>query len=229
MVVFERIVLPLSRFRDILLYKIKPRKRRKGARAKMKWNVPNVLTIIRLLLIGVFLYLFLGPADYIAAVIVYSVAAITDVLDGYIARKYNQITDFGKLADPLADKLMLLAALFCLTYVGYIHWIFLAFVVVRDFALIIGSAFLLKNKIVVYARIWGKLSTACFNFGIVLSFLANYLAWIAPWHMVVLGLAVVFGIMAFIQYASTFFKSREALEHGRAEEPIEGADRVKED
>ncbi|MGI6150948.1 MAG: CDP-diacylglycerol--glycerol-3-phosphate 3-phosphatidyltransferase [Christensenellales bacterium] len=195
----------------------------------MKWNVPNVLTIIRLLLIGVFLYLFLGAENYIAAVVVYSVAAVTDVLDGYIARKYNQITDFGKLADPLADKLMLLAALFCLTYVGYIHWIFLAFVVVRDLALIIGSAFLLKNKIVVYARIWGKLSTVCFNTGIVLSFLTNYFAWIAPWHMVVLGLAVVFGIMAFVQYASTFFKSKKVLERGGAEGTVEGADRAKGD
>jgi len=195
----------------------------------MKWNVPNVLTIIRLILIGVFLYLFLGAGNYIAAVVVYSVAAVTDVLDGYIARKYNQITDFGKLADPLADKLMLLAALFCLTYVGYIHWIFLAFVVVRDLLLIVGSAFLLKRKIVVYARIWGKLSTACFNTGIVLSFLTNYFSWISPWHMVVLGFAVAFGIMAFVQYATTFFKSKKALEHGGIEAPIEGADPKHED
>jgi len=195
----------------------------------MKWNVPNVLTIIRLLLIGVFLYLFLVPANYIAAVIVYAVAAITDVLDGYIARKYNQVTNFGKLADPLADKLMLLAALFCLTYVHYIHWIFLAFVVVRDLLLIVGSAFLLKRKIVVYARIWGKLSTACFNTGVVLSFLTNYASWISPWHMVILGFAVLFGILAFAQYAATFFKSKKALESGNTDERIEGADREEED
>ncbi len=195
----------------------------------MKWNVPNVLTIIRLLLIGVFLYLFLVPKNYIAAVIVYAIAAITDVLDGYIARKYNQVTDFGKLADPLADKLMLLAALFCLTYVGYIHWVFLAFVVVRDLALIIGSAFLLKHKVVVYARIWGKLSTGFFNLGVVLSFLTNYLPWLNPWHMVVLALAVVFGIIAFIQYAVTFFKSKKAIEQGSEEVHIEGADLKNED
>ena len=77
----------------------------------MKWTVPNILTILRLLLVGVFLYLFLWAENYVAAVVVYCVAAVTDVVDGYIARHYNQITDFGKVMDPLADKLLVSAAM----------------------------------------------------------------------------------------------------------------------
>lgn len=195
---------------------------------KIEWNVPNVLTMIRFLLIGVFVYLFLGAKAYWWALGVYALASFTDVLDGYIARKYNLITDFGKLMDPLADKLMLLAAVFCLTYVGVIHWAFLAFLILRDMALVIGSAFLLKKKVVVYARIWGKLSTLFFNVGVLLSVVSFYVKGVAPWHLVVLGIAVVFGILAFIQYATSFFKSKDAIEHGGNVDEVEGVDRQKE-
>ena len=198
-------------------------------KCKIEWNVPNVLTMIRILLVGVFVYLFLGPKSYWGALVVYLVASLTDVLDGYIARKYNLITDFGKLIDPLADKLMLFAALLCLTIVGIIHWAFLVFIVIRDLALIAGSALLLKHKVVVYARIWGKLSTLFFNAGVALSVVAYYVEAIAPWHMVVLGIAVVFGIAAFCQYATSFFRSKAAIDRGEGVENVEGVDKKKEE
>ncbi|MBO4897982.1 MAG: CDP-diacylglycerol--glycerol-3-phosphate 3-phosphatidyltransferase [Clostridia bacterium] len=76
-------------------------------------NLPNKLTILRVLLIPVFmiLYSFQTPALNIAAAIVYILACLTDLADGKIARKYNLVTNFGKFADPLADKLLILAAL----------------------------------------------------------------------------------------------------------------------
>ncbi len=177
----------------------------------MKLNVPNILTVIRFLLIGVFVYLFQVPKNYVAAVIVFAVAALTDVLDGYIARKYNQVTDFGKLFDPLADKLMLFAALICLTLAGYLSPIFLIFVFVKDIILIIGSAFLYKKEVVVYAKIWGKLATLFFNGGVGLTIIGIFVPWIAPWHEVVLGIAVVFGVLAGVQYGKVFFESRKEI------------------
>ena len=69
-----------------------------------KENIPNILTIIRFILIP-FIFTSVVNNDYLAALIIFTISAITDVLDGYIARKYNYITDLGKLIDPLADNL----------------------------------------------------------------------------------------------------------------------------
>ena len=74
------------------------------------WTIPNVLTIIRIILIPVFVVLFF-KGHKMAALAVFCAASLTDMLDGYLARKLNQITDFGKLFDPLADKLMVLTAM----------------------------------------------------------------------------------------------------------------------
>ena len=69
-----------------------------------KENIPNILTIIRFILIP-FLYISVLSHHYLTALIIFTISALTDILDGYIARKYNYITDIGKLIDPLADKL----------------------------------------------------------------------------------------------------------------------------
>ena len=83
-------------------------------------NIPNKLTILRIILVPVFVACFYLPVEgamYIAAA-VFVVAYFTDMLDGYIARKYNLITDFGKLMDPMADKLLTAAAMIMLTAYG---------------------------------------------------------------------------------------------------------------
>ena len=91
----------------------------------MKMNVPNRLTVIRLLLVPVFLVFVLGFGGetwgMIAAICVFAIASFTDFLDGKIARKYHLITDFGKFLDPLADKFLVLAALASLSYKAAIN------------------------------------------------------------------------------------------------------------
>lgn len=79
----------------------------------MSWNVPNAITTLRLLLTPVLFYLLLqaGTGAKVAGMIVFGVAAVSDLWDGYLARRHGQITDFGKLMDPLADKLLLASAL----------------------------------------------------------------------------------------------------------------------
>ena len=90
-----------------------------------KENIPNILTIIRFILIP-FIFISVVSNRYLTALIIFTISAITDILDGYIARKYNYITDIGKLIDPLADKLTQLALLLALTILKILPlWIFI--------------------------------------------------------------------------------------------------------
>ena len=78
-----------------------------------KENIPNILTIIRFILIP-FIFTSVVNEDFLATIVIFTISAITDMLDGYIARKYNYITDIGKLIDPLADKLTQMSLLLSL-------------------------------------------------------------------------------------------------------------------
>ncbi|NCB35952.1 MAG: CDP-alcohol phosphatidyltransferase family protein, partial [Clostridia bacterium] len=78
------------------------------------WNAPNILTMLRLLLIPIYWVLMMVRDNETAALIVFVTASITDLLDGYIARHFNQVTDWGKLFDPLADKLMVVSVMMTL-------------------------------------------------------------------------------------------------------------------
>ncbi len=168
-------------------------------------NVPNAITVFRILLIPVFIWQFLEGNYYVAAGI-YLVAWFSDVLDGYIARKFNLVTNFGKLFDPLADKLLNLTALFLLAFDENVKLplIFPIIVLAKELALVIGGAILLKyNKVVVSAKWSGKIATFLFTVAVILMLFpvtkdfAVILAWIA--------MAVAF--IALADYAIGFFKS----------------------
>ena len=104
-------------------------------------HVPNILTIIRFFLIPVIIsYLLKG--DYIASFIFLTISGLTDVLDGFIARKFNFITNFGKLIDPLADKATQISVLTVLTIQSVIPSWILVVVIVKEFAMIAGASFL---------------------------------------------------------------------------------------
>ena len=119
-------------------------------------NVPNALTILRMLMIPLMVYVFNSFGAH-WALLVYVVASATDVLDGYIARKYNQITDFGKLMDPLADKLMVLTMLYMLSTRAYIPMWVLIVVACKELVMVLGAALLLGGKqAVVMANQLGK-------------------------------------------------------------------------
>jgi CDP-diacylglycerol--glycerol-3-phosphate 3-phosphatidyltransferase len=125
-------------------------------------NLPNKITIIRVLMIPVYLVFMLVPqipyGRYIAAG-VFIAAALTDALDGYLARKNNLITNFGKFMDPLADKLLVSAALICLVEYGLIPTWIVIIIIAREFII---SGFRLvasDNGVVVAASWWGKVKT----------------------------------------------------------------------
>ena len=136
-------------------------------------HVPNILTIIRFFLIP-FILFFIFTEQYIPAFIVLTISGLTDVLDGIIARKFNCITNFGKLIDPLADKATQIAILAALTFKGIIPLWMLIVVFVKEFAMIAGASFLYGKELVVSSRWFGKMATVIFYIAIVCSFIVTY-------------------------------------------------------
>ena len=126
-------------------------------------NLPNKLTILRVILIPFFVVFMLfditGAADKWIALVIFCVASLTDMLDGKIARKYNLVTNFGKFMDPLADKLLVCTALICLTSMTRLNVIVVLVIIAREFII---SGFRLvasDNGIVIAASYWGKFKT----------------------------------------------------------------------
>ena len=173
-------------------------------------TLPNVLTGIRILLVGVFYYLFQIKHIPLAAFAVYVVASLTDILDGYLARKWNQITTFGKLMDPLADKLLLVVALYCFTINHYLPWFILIFVLIKEAIMIIAAAILYKRRVVVYSKLTGKMATVVFTIAVILAFALTVDRWntsvLRTAVVVIFGIAIGLGIIAMIQYAHSFWR-----------------------
>ncbi len=126
-------------------------------------NLPNKLTMLRIVLIPIFVVLFVLEFSnhMIWALAVFAVAAITDQLDGHLARKNNQVTSFGKLADPLADKLLTISALICFVEIGYKYIPGWAVIIIIGRELIVTGVRMiaLTDNTVIAASIWGKAKT----------------------------------------------------------------------
>lgn len=121
-------------------------------------NLPNKLTILRILLIPLFIILLLRGYYYSSAVI-FIAAAATDALDGHLARKYNLITNFGKIMDPLADKLLVTSALICLVELGDVPGWMVIVILAREFAITGLRAVAAGDGIVIAAGKSGKIKT----------------------------------------------------------------------
>lgn len=130
------------------------------------WSIPNILCYIRFILIPVFVVQYIKaqePREYLQAAAVVLASGITDLLDGFIARTFDMVTELGKLIDPIADKLTQAALIFIL--IVKIKWMFLLlilFVVMQLFMLIAGLAMLKKGKRLDGAKWFGKVSTTVF-------------------------------------------------------------------
>lgn len=137
------------------------------------WNIPNTLSMVRLLLIPVFWMLMLGAQHDHIALAVFAAATATDMLDGYIARKTQQITDLGKLLDPLADKLMTLSVLVTLLIRQIISWRPVALLALKELIMLVGGICLYKRKIVVHSLFVGKLAQVAVCSALALSFFSK--------------------------------------------------------
>ena len=122
-------------------------------------NLPNILTIFRMAMVPVFIVLMLLDMPLLA-LIVFAVASITDKLDGYLARKNNQVTVFGKFMDPLADKLLVMSAFLLFQHLGMMHVVFVFVILAREFIITSLRVLAIEAGILMPAGISGKVKTA---------------------------------------------------------------------
>ena len=158
-------------------------------------NLPNLLTLLRIALLPAIAWRFLA-GDLRGALWLYVLAMMTDAADGFLARTLHQITSFGKLLDPIADKLSLLTIISLFVLDGQIPLWILLLLLVKEALLVAGSAVALRRGIVVCALPIGKATTAAF----VLSFVARFLA-LRDTADVLLGVSVVLSIAALNWYS----------------------------
>ena len=166
-------------------------------------NVPNFLTILRLFMVPAFVIaIFQDGSGRFWAAGLFVLAGITDVLDGYLARKWNQITDFGKLADPAADKMMQLSALVCLFIMGRLPGWILFIYAAKELLQVAGGLRLLNiNKYVVYSKWSGKIATVLLFIAITVIIVTTeqqLLLRYATWMLVICLIATVVAIFVYV-------------------------------
>ncbi|MDR0691388.1 MAG: CDP-diacylglycerol--glycerol-3-phosphate 3-phosphatidyltransferase [Streptococcaceae bacterium] len=174
-------------------------------------NLPNKLTVLRILLIPLFLVIFsfdwgmLGdvPLTHIVAAIIFALASLTDWLDGYLARKWHLITNFGKFADPLADKMLVMTAVIVLVALKQTPAWVASIIMMRELT-VTGLRLLLVEDGEVLGAAWpGKIKTATQMFAIIFLLLHNFpfsLATNFPIGEVLLYVALIFTVYSGIDY-----------------------------
>lgn len=155
-------------------------------------NLPNMLTMLRFALIPVYVAIFVpGYMKWAFAVIV--VAGLTDVLDGYLARKNGQVTTIGAMLDPLADKTMMITVILSLLITGHIPWSAGAAIFIRDLGMIAGSAFFhFRGMKTVPANWMGKLTTVLYYLAILFIFFEMPFAKTYLWGVIVFSFVTTF-------------------------------------
>lgn len=128
----------------------------------MKLNIPNLITVARIAITPVFLAVILMdslPHRFLFACIIFSIASISDALDGHLARKNNQITNFGKFIDPIADKVLTTSALLAFMSMGLCNIWIVMLVLTREFAIASVRMIAAAGGVVIPANVWGKIKT----------------------------------------------------------------------
>ena len=192
-----------------------------GERKPSSWNVPNVLTALRVVLVPVFAWVLLShphEQDWrYWATAVFAIAILTDFADGKIARKYNLVTDFGKLWDPLADKALTGMAFVGLSILGELQWWVTIIILVREWGITLLRWWLLRRGHVMAANRGGKLKTLTQSFALGLYLLwlpqmptpVQWLAW------VLMGAAFVLTVVTGIDYVRTAMRLPDRTDEPR--------------
>ena len=156
------------------------------------WNVPNMLSLFRLLLVPALIitYFCVPGTNHVVALVIFLVASITDFLDGIIARATNQITPIGTVLDPFADKLLKIATLVCFCIDGVLPVWLVVLLIFIDLAMIIAGVCLFKKQITIPSNIIGKSGTMIVSIGLVMCFLPQtFGSWV--YYILCLGLLII--------------------------------------
>lgn len=179
-------------------------------------NIANIVTVVRIAMVPAFVWLLLadggelGPMRYVAAAL-FIVAIATDHVDGTLARRRNLITDFGKILDPVADKLLIGAGLVCLSLLGELWWWVTAVILLREFGITLYRLVALRKR-VIPASSGGKLKTVfqaiAISFFLVPTWLllGERMHWV---NYVLMGIAVVLTVWSGVQYLVAAYRYRE--------------------
>lgn len=166
-------------------------------------NLPNKITIFRVCMIPFFLIFMLSegiPYGNIIAAIIFVIAALSDLLDGYLARKHNLVTNFGKFMDPLADKLLVSSALICFVALKTVPAWVVIIIIAREFIISGFRLIASDNGVVIAASWWGKLKT---NVQMVMSVMLivnlDYV-WINILEQIAIYLAIALTVISLIDY-----------------------------
>ena len=177
-----------------------------------KMNLPNKLTILRVILIIPFIILLLGGnagwfgsnvlIPNVISLVIFVIASLTDLADGKIARKYNLVTNFGKFMDPLADKLLVCSALIALIEMGRIPSWVVIIIISREFIISGFRLIASDNGVVIAASYWGKFKTT-FQMVMVCLMLVNvpgWIGWLSLLTDIVMWIALVLTVVSLIDY-----------------------------
>ena len=166
--------------------------------------IPNILTVTRFLLIPFILH-FLVNDEFILAIVFLTISGLTDILDGTIARKFNFITNFGKLIDPLADKFTQLSILWMLVLKNIIPLWILVIVLLKEATMVAGASFLYGKELVVSSKWYGKAATVLFYLAIVLTMIFRDLQIQSSIDLIIYYIALVMTIFSLVMYFREFY------------------------
>lgn len=167
-------------------------------------HIPNTLTILRFFIIPFIVY-YLIKDQYMSAFILLFISALTDVLDGAIARKFNIITNFGKLIDPLADKITQISILFTILFKGIIPLWIVVIVLLKEAFMVCGASFLYGRDLVVSSKWYGKAATVLFYLAIATSLIIRMFSINKSFDMIIYYFALIMTIFSLIMYFRDFY------------------------
>ena len=169
----------------------------------MQMNLPNKLTILRVLMIPFFVLFMLwyitGAADKWIAAAIFIVASLTDMLDGKIARKYNLVTNFGKFMGPLADKLLVSAAMICLVEMGRLPAWMVIVIISREFIISGFRLIASDNGVVIAASYWGKFKTV-FQMAMIIVLIFDFGGFFGIIEMVLIWISLILTVVSLVDY-----------------------------
>ena len=169
----------------------------------MQMNLPNKLTILRVLMIPFFVVFMLwditGAADKWIAALIFIVASLTDMLDGKIARKYNLVTNFGKFMDPLADKLLVGAAMICLVEMGRLPAWIVIIIISREFIISGFRLIASDNGVVIAASYWGKFKTV-FQMAMIIVLIFDLCGFFGIVETALIWISLILTIVSLVDY-----------------------------
>ncbi len=187
-------------------------------------HIPNILSVIRILLVFVFVYVLFGLDSPLWAIIVFLIAGLTDVVDGFLARRFNWITDLGKILDPFADKLMQCTVLVCLCIKNVVpFWFVLPFFIKELATLIIGTIVIKRRNVVVVSKWYGKAAVCLFYLTVVIAIILSIfeVALTPLTEAILFGPAAIFALMAFGAYIQHYSKlKKDDVEKGKIKDVI---------